>query len=224
MLLWLPSLLTADEVRELRGAAARGEFVDGGQSAPGLAAAAIKRNEQLSPKSSLHRRVTEVVIGALNRSETFRTAALPKVIQPAILSRYRAGMGYGTHIDNPIRRYPVPMRLDLSITLFLTEPSAYEGGELVIETPFGEQSIKLPAGDGVLYPTTMLHRVENVTAGERLVAVTWIQSMVQDQGKRSLLWELAQVTQWAQEAAPNSKPSHQLSNVRANLVRMWATD
>jgi PKHD-type hydroxylase len=224
MLLWLPSLLTPDEVRQLRDAAAQGEFVDGGQSAPGLAAAAIKRNEQLSPRSTLHKQITQVIIGALNRSETFRTAALPKVIQPPILSRYRTGMGYGTHIDNPVRRYPVPMRLDLSITLFLAEPTSYEGGELVIETPYGEQSIKLPAGHGVLYPTTMLHRVETVTAGERLVVVTWIQSMVQDQGKRSLLWDLAQVTQWALEAAPNSKPYHQLSNIRANLVRMWATD
>ncbi len=224
MLLWLPNVLTVDEVRELRAIASKGDFVDGGQSAPGLAAAEIKRNEQLSTQSGLHKHVTQVIAGALNRSETFRTAALPKVIQPPILSRYRAGMGYGTHIDNPIRRWPVPMRLDLSITLFLAEPGGYEGGELVIETPYGEQSIKLPAGHGVLYPTTMLHRVETVTAGERLVAVTWIQSMVQDQGKRSLLWELAQVTQWAQEAAPDSKPYHQLSNVRANLVRMWATD
>ena len=224
MLLWLPNLLTPDEVRELREAASKGEFVDGSQSAPGLAAAAIKRNEQLSPRSTLHKHVTQVIMAALNRSETFRTAALPKVIQPPILSRYRAGMGYGTHIDNPIRRWPVPMRLDLSITLFIAEPGSYEGGELVIETPYGEQSIKLPAGHGVLYPTTMLHRVETVSAGERLVVVTWIQSMVQDQGKRSLLWELAQVTQWAHEAAPNSKPYHQLSNVRANLVRMWATD
>lgn len=224
MLLWLPQILTADEVRALREAAARGEFVDGAQSSPGLAAIQVKRNEQLSTRTTLHKEVAQVIIGALNRSETFRTAALPKAIQPPILSRYRAGMGYGTHIDNPIRRWPVPMRLDLSITLFLNEPTDYEGGELVIETPYGEQSIKLPAGHAVLYPTTMLHRVETVTTGERLVGVTWIQSMVQDQGKRSLLWELAQVTQWAQDVAANSKPYHQLSNVRANLVRMWATD
>ncbi|MFO1152351.1 MAG: Fe2+-dependent dioxygenase [Rhodospirillales bacterium] len=224
MLLWLPNILGDDEIRELREAAAKGEFVDGGQSAPGLAAAAIKRNEQLAPQSPLHKRITQVVMGALNRSETFRTAALPKIIQPPILSRYRAGMGYGTHIDNPIRRWPVPMRLDLSITLFLVAPESYGGGELVLETPYGEKSVKLPAGHGILYPTTMLHRVETVSAGERLVAVTWIQSMVQDQGKRSLLWELAQVTQWAQDTAPNSKPYHQVSNARANLVRMWATD
>jgi PKHD-type hydroxylase len=110
------------------------------------------------------------------------------------------------------------------MTLFIAGPDDYQGGELVVETPYGEQSIKLPAGHGILYPTTMLHRVETVSAGERLVVVIWIQSMVQDQGKRSLLWDLAQVTQWAQDAAPNSKPYHQLSNIRANLVRMWATD
>jgi PKHD-type hydroxylase len=224
MLLWLPQLLTADDVAALVRLGDVGEFVDGGESAPGLAAAAVKRNEQLSPRAAQHQRLSQVVLTALGRSETFRTAALPKIIQPPILARYRSGMGYGTHIDNPIRRFPVPMRLDLSITLFLSPPEAYDGGELVIETPYGEQSIKLPAGDGILYPTTMLHRVNTVRAGERLVAVTWIQSMVQDQGKRQILYELAQVTQWAYQTAPETKPYHQLSNIRANLIRMWATD
>lgn len=224
MLLWLPSLLTTEELDALSRLAASGAFVDGGESAPGLAAADIKRNQQLSPRAAEHQELTRSILTALNRSETFRTAALPKLIQPPILARYRTGMGYGTHIDHPVRRFPVPMRLDLSITLFLSPPDAYAGGELVIETPYGEQSIKLPAGDGILYPTTMLHRVETVRSGERLVAVTWIQSMVQDQAKRSLLYELAQVNQWAQQAAPDSKPVHRLSNVRANLLRMWATD
>lgn len=224
MLLWLPKLLTEEEVARLVRLAAAGDFIDGAASAPGLAAAEIKRNEQLSPRSADHKAMAQLVLAALDRSETFRTAALPKRIQPPILARYRAGMGYGTHIDHPLRRFPMPMRLDLSITLFLSPPDRYEGGELVIETPYGEQAIKLPSGDGILYPTTMLHRVDTVRAGERLVAVTWIESMVQDQAKRSLLYELAQVTQWAHQTAPESKPSLQLSNIRANLVRMWATD
>ncbi len=224
MLLWLPQLCTADEVVALRRIAARGEFVDGGQSAPGLGAAGIKRNEQLSSRSPLYREMAELVLRAFDRSETLRTAALPKIIQPPILSRYSVGMGYGTHIDNPVRRIPVPMRLDLSITLFLSEPDSYDGGELVIETPYGEKQIKLLAGDAVLYPTTMLHRVADIGRGERLAVVTWIQSMVQDQTKRSLLYELVQVTQWAGQVAPESPQYHQINNIRANLVRMWATD
>jgi PKHD-type hydroxylase len=149
---------------------------------------------------------------------------VPKLIRPPILSRYRPGMAYGTHIDNPVMRKPVPMRLDLSITVFLSEPDSYRGGELCVETPYGEKRIKLPAGDAVLYPTTMLHRVEEIASGERLAAVTWIQSMVQDQAKRTMLYELAVVVQWIHQGAPQSPNYHRLNNLRANLTRMWATD
>ena len=225
MLLWLSSMLTSPEIGRLREIAAAGDaFVDGGLSSPGLAAAGVKRNEQLSPQSPAFREVAQLVVRAMDRNETFRTAALPKIIQPPILSRYRVGMGYGIHIDSPIRRLPTPMRLDLSITIFLSEPNDYDGGDLEIQTPYGEKTIKLPAGDAVLYPTTMLHRVSDITRGERLAAVTWIQSMVQDQSKRALLYELAQLAQWAGQAVPDSPQYHQINNVRANLVRMWATD
>ena len=164
------------------------------------------------------------MLAALDRNETFRTAAVPKHIRPPILSRYRPGMSYGLHIDNPVMRRPVPMRLDLSITIFLSDATSYQGGELVIETPYGDKRIKLPPGDAILYPTTMLHRVEEVATGERLAAVTWIQSMVQDQAKRSILYDLAVVVHWMQTAAPQSPQYHRLNNTRANLVRMWATD
>jgi PKHD-type hydroxylase len=149
---------------------------------------------------------------------------VPKLIRPPVLSRYRPGMAYGTHIDTPIMRRPVPMRLDLSTTIFLSDPTTYAGGELCIETPYGEKRVKLPAGDAILYPTTMLHRVEEITEGERLAAVTWIQSMVQDQSKRSILYDLAVVTQWIQGAAPQSVQYQTLNNTRSNLTRMWATD
>lgn len=224
MLLWLPGVLTAEEVRSLRDIAANGEFKDGALSAPGLGAAGIKRNEQLATKTGDYERFAAVFDAALERNETFRTAAVPKILYPPTLSRYRPGMAYGTHIDNPIRRKPVPMRLDLSITVFLNDPKRYEGGELVVETPYGEKQVKLPPGDGILYPTTMLHRVAEVKSGERLAALTWIQSMVQDQSKRSILYDLALLTQWAMEKAPESPQYHKLNNTRANLVRMWATD
>jgi len=224
MLLWLPSVLTAEEVKLFRGIAARGMFENGALSAPGLGAAGVKRNEQLAPKTEDYEQFTRVFDSALDRNETFRTAAVPKLLYPPILSRYRPGMVYGTHIDNPIRRKPVPMRLDLSITVFLNNPDSYGGGELVVETPYGEKQVKLPAGDGILYPTTMLHRVAEVKSGERLAAVTWIQSMIQDQFKRSMVYDLALVTQWAMETAPESPQYHKLNNTRANLIRMWATD
>ncbi len=224
MLLWLPGVLTAEEVTLFRGIAAKGLFKDGALSAPGLAASGIKRNEQLAGETEDYKRFSRCFDAALERNETFRTAAVPKLLYPPILSRYRPGMVYGTHIDNPIRRKPVPMRLDLSITVFLNNPDSYSGGELVVETPYGEKQAKLPAGDGILYPTTMLHRVAEVKSGERLAAVTWIQSMIQDQFKRSMVYDLAMVTQWAMETAPESPQYHKLNNTRANLIRMWATD
>ncbi|MBK8176290.1 MAG: Fe2+-dependent dioxygenase [Rhodospirillales bacterium] len=224
MLLALQGLLASGEVAELDRIAGEGTFVDGAVSSPGLAAQGIKRNEQLALSSTHQARVDQIVLGALDRNETFRIAAVPKLIRPPVLSRYRPGMAYGTHIDNPVMRKPTPMRLDLSITIFLRDPRSYDGGELVVETPYGEKQVKLPAGDAVVYPTTMLHRVAEITRGERLAAVTWIQSMVADQAKRSLLYELALVNHWVQTAAPQSPQHHRLSNVRANLVRMWATD
>jgi PKHD-type hydroxylase len=224
VLLVLQGLLAPTEVTTLREIAREGAFVDGSISSPGLAAAGVKRNEQLSLASEHQRRVEEIVLGALDRNETFRIAAVPKLIRPPVLSRYRTGMSYGTHIDNPVMRRPVPMRLDLSTTIFLGEPAGYDGGELCIETPYGEKRIKLPAGDAILYPTTMLHRVETVTRGERLAAVTWIQSMVQDPAKRAILYDLAVVAHALLGAAPNSPQTHTLNQTRANLVRMWATD
>lgn len=224
MLLWLQNVLNANEVKTLREIGATGRFSDGALSAPGLGATGVKRNEQLTLKTKDHERMAQLVLGALDRNETFRTAAIPKLIYPPILSRYRNGMAYGTHIDNPIRRQPQALRLDLSITIFLSDPETYVGGELVVETPYGEKQAKMPAGHAILYPTTMLHRVAEVKKGERLAAVTWIQSMVREQEKRTMLYDLAQVTQWAYQTAPDSAPYHKLNNTRANLTRMWATD
>lgn len=134
-------------------------------------------------------------------------------------------MAYGVHIDNPIMRRPVPMRLDLSITAFLSDPDHYTGGELCIEMPYGEKRIKLPAGDAVLDPTTKPHRVVEVTSGERLAARHLDpETMVHEQAKRSMLYDLAVVTQWAHSVAPESPNYHRLNNTRANLTRMWAID
>lgn len=224
MLLWLQKILDADEIARLGRLAEQANFLDGGLSAPELGRKGVKKNLEMKIRSKQQTQFEEIVLAALERNETFRTAAVPKVIQRPILSKYDVGMHYGTHIDNPIQRHPEPMRLDLSITIFLREPDTYGGGELVLDTGYGEKAIKLPAGDGMLYPTTMLHRVAPVTSGYRLAAITWIQSMVRDQAQRQILYDLALSTQWALKTAPESPDYHRLNNARANLIRMWATD
>lgn len=224
MLLWLQKILDADEIARLVRLSEQASFVDGGLTAPELARKGVKQNLEMKARSKQQAQVAEIVLAALERNETFRTAAVPKAIQRPILSKYDVGMHYGTHIDNPIQRHPEPMRLDLSITVFLKDPESYGGGELVLDTGYGEKAVKLPAGDGMLYPTTMLHRVAPVTSGQRLAAVTWIQSMVRDQAQRQILYDLALSTQWALRTAPESPEYHRLNNARANLIRMWATD
>lgn len=224
MLLWIQKLLDANEIETLRRIGAKGTFLDGGLTAPELGKKGVKKNLELKLRSKQQQDVAETVLGALERNETFRTAALPKTIQRPILSKYETGMFYGTHIDNPIQRSPEVMRLDMSITIFLNDPGSYGGGELVLDTGYGEKAVKLPAGDAMLYPTTMLHRVAEVTSGERLAAITWIQSMVRDQAQRQVLYDLALSTQWALRTAPESPEYHRLNNARANLIRMWATD
>jgi PKHD-type hydroxylase len=224
MLLWLQKILDGDEIARLVRLSEQGNFVDGGLTAPELGRKGVKKNLEMKKRSKHQSQVEEIVLAALERNETFRTAAVPKVIQRPILSKYDVGMHYGTHIDNPIQRSPEPMRLDLSITIFLKDPDSYGGGELVLDTGYGEKAVKLPAGDGMLYPTTMLHRVAPVTSGQRLAAVTWIQSMVRDQAQRQILYDLALSTQWALRVAPESPDYHRLNNARANLIRMWATD
>ncbi|MEQ8709311.1 MAG: Fe2+-dependent dioxygenase [Rhodospirillales bacterium] len=224
MLLWLQKLLTPEETGRLRKIGDQATFLDGGATAPELGRKGVKKNLELKMRSKQQTQVEEIVLAALNRNETFRTAAIPKHIQRPILSKYETGMHYGTHIDNPVQRSPEPMRLDLSLTLFLTEPESYAGGELVLDTGYGEKPVKLPAGDAMLYPTTMLHRVAEVTAGERLAAVTWIQSMVRDQAQRQILYDIAVSTNWVNQVAPETPEFHRLNNARANLLRMWATD
>lgn len=224
MLLVFPGILNADEVEKIRRIGQTGEFVDGAISAPALGRKGVKKNEQLRQSSKKQGMLTNLVFDALRRDETLQIAAVPQRYRVPLLSRYTPGMHYGTHVDMPVVDLVDPMRLDLSMTIFVNGPEDYDGGELILNTGYGEQTIKLPAGDAVMYPTNMLHRVNEVTRGERLVVITWIQSMVRDQEKRSILYELAQVTQWASKVAPESDPYHMLANARANLVRIWATD
>ena len=173
-------------------------------------------------KESMDRRPLEVM-GKLVQNPTYIAAAFAKKIATPFYARYTEGMYYGNHIDDPIMGPPNQRyRTDISITIFLNEPEAYDGGELVVSTAFGEQKVKLNAGDAVLYPSSSTHQVAEVTRGERLVVVTWLQSTIRDPAKREILYNLSQARETLIEKSPASKELEQLSNGYVNLLRMWS--
>ena len=178
MLVTLPDILTAAEVESVTAQIKAGSWVDGKYSAQGLAAD-VKRNLQLDPHPSTAPLDT-LIIAALSRNQTFKNLALPRKFMPPVYSAYRDGMAYGSHIDAPIMGLSPPLRVDISVTIFLSDPATYDDGALLIETMTGEEEIKLPAGSAVAYDADTLHRVAPVTQGERLAAVTWAQSYVRD--------------------------------------------
>ena len=221
MMLHIPRLLTGDEVGALLQIAAAGQFTDGRATA-GAALHGVKNNLQLEPTPEQDQRVQQIVIGALMRNPEFGSFALPRRIIPPRLTRCDAGMGYGSHIDQAFMGRGEPIRSDLSMTLFLSDPGLYEGGELVLETPIGEQEIKLPVGDAVVYATTVHHRVATVTQGTRLVAIAWMQSFVPDPARRQLLHDLRIAKDRVREANPGSEEAALLLRCHANLLRMWS--
>jgi PKHD-type hydroxylase len=222
MLITIDNLLDQQTLKAVRGLLGNAEFVDGKLSA-GKEAKPVKNNEELSLKSTLHQQLNQVVMGALVQNKTYQMAALPLKLATAFYARYTTGMTYGLHVDDPVMgpmtgRY----RSDISTTIFLSDKSAYEGGELIIKTAFGEQSIKLNAGSAVVYPSSSLHQVKEVTKGERLVAVTWAQSLVKSTEQRELLYDLAMARDTLIAERPQSSETRQVSKTYANLVRMWS--
>jgi predicted O-linked N-acetylglucosamine transferase (SPINDLY family)/predicted 2-oxoglutarate/Fe(II)-dependent dioxygenase YbiX len=213
-------VLTAEELTQLRALLANAQFIEGKLTAIGNAD--IKHNKQLSPSDQVETQVKSIVIAALARNLQFQQFACPKIIRPPLFSRYLPGMAYGSHIDNPLMGEMSSVRSDLSITLFLSEPESYEGGELVIEAGQSEYPVKLPAGAMVLYPTTYLHRVEPVTRGERLAAVTWVQSLLRRTDEREIIADLAQVQQLLLEKYGRTRAFDLISKTSANLLRKWA--
>ncbi len=222
MLLLIKQVLDQRQLVEVQTLLKNAEFVDGKFSA-GQEASAVKYNQELSPQSPLHRRLNAVVMGALVQNQQYQQAVLPLRVATAFYARYEVGMGYGFHVDDPVMgpmagRY----RSDVSTTVFLNDGSDYEGGELVIQTSFGEQCIKGNAGDAVVYPSSSWHKVADIQSGTRLVAVTWAQSMVKDPNQRELLYQLAQARQGLLEKLPQSEETAKVSTVYANLVRQWS--
>ena len=224
MLVTVPAVLSSSEVSDFRMALSDADWVDGRVTA-GHQSARAKDNMQLPEDSPTARRLGAAVLAALERSPLFISAALPLKVFPPLFNRYRGGQSFGVHVDNAIRQVPgTPhrVRTDLSATLFLSAPDEYEGGELVVEDTYGTHSVKLPAGDMVLYPATSLHRVNSVTRGVRLASFFWIQSMVRDDGERSLLFDLDVAIQQVACTQPDHPSAVQLTGVYHNLLRRWA--
>lgn len=224
MMLAIPEVLTDAQLERVTGLLAEAEFVDGRLSA-GSRAGAVKQNEELAPGDAGSDLLNEVVAGSLFRHPTFQSAVLPSRLSGAYFARYTPGMAYGDHIDDPVMgqatgggRY----RSDVAITVFLSDPDAYDGGELQVRTSFGEQAVKLAAGSAITYPASSLHRVREVTRGERLVAVLWAQSLVRDPARRELLYELDVARQALMRVTPKAEVTETVDRVYGNLVRMWA--
>jgi PKHD-type hydroxylase len=200
------------------------EWVDGRVTA-GYQSARAKDNMQLPENHPAAQQLGEVILAALQRNALFMGAALPLRVFPPLFNRYRGGQAFGTHVDNAIRQVtgtPHCIRTDLSATLFFTGPDEYDGGELIVEDTYGVHQIKLPAGHMALYPSTSLHNVRPVTRGARVASFFWIQSMVRDDGRRTLLFDLDMAIQRLSQDVPDHPSAVQLTGVYHNLLRGWA--
>jgi len=222
MLLPLPGVLKADELSLVRALLAGARFVDGRLSA-GAAARRVKNNEEMEPAEQDLERLNRVVMGSLVRHPVYRAGALPLHVAAPLYARYRPGMTYGDHLDDPIMGTGgVMYRSDVAVTVFLSAPQEYDGGELVIRTSAGEQAVKYAAGDAVLYPASSIHHINPVTRGERLVAVTWVQSLVRDAARRELLYGLNAAREKLLQSAPEAEETAQVNAAYLNLIRMWS--
>lgn len=225
MLIAIPDVLDADGVTRLRALIDAADWVDGNVTS-GPQAALAKRNQQLPEDAPATREAAGIVLEALGRTPLFFAAALPLKVFPPLFNRYAGGQDFGLHVDNAIRIQrgtDFRIRSDLSATLFLEDPAAYDGGELVIEDQFGPQTVKLPAGHLVLYPASSLHRVTPVTRGVRTASFFWLQSMVRDDGERRTLFELDGAIQSVAAAQGQGDPVVvRLTGIYHNLLRRWA--
>jgi PKHD-type hydroxylase len=225
MLIQVRELLTPDELRQMRERLTHAAWVDGRATA-GDQAATVKHNQQLPQTGEDARALQAIVVAALNRHSLFFSAALPKRWLPPLFNRYSApGDTYGNHVDGSVRYVPGTgerVRTDLSCTIFLAEPDEYDGGELVIDDTFGPRSVKLAAGDMVLYPGTSVHRVEPVTRGTRLASFFWIESMVRSDEQRRLLFEMDRSLMHLRSTVGDTDPGVVgLTGAYHNLLRLW---
>ena len=211
-------------MRHARALLIGADWIDGRVTA-GPQSARAKDNRQLPENHPVAREIGDTIVTALQRNPLFVSAALPLRVFPPLFNRYDSGQAFGNHVDNAVRQVTGTahrIRTDLSATLFLAEPDEYDGGELHIEDTYGVHSVKLPAGHLVLYPSTSLHHVRPVTRGARVASFFWIQSMVRDDGQRTLLFDLDTAIQRVGTDVPDHPATVQLTGVYHNLLRRWA--
>ena len=222
MLTHIKGILDQHQLAAAHKLIAAGKYSDGSSSA-GMAARRVKHNEELALTQAHMSDLNNLVMNSLVNHPVYRSAALPLRIAAPYYAHYTEGMSYGEHVDDPIMGQGSELyRSDISITIFLNSPADYDGGELVIQTSFGEQQIKLPAGDAVLYPSSSTHRVAEVSRGERLVAVSWVQSLVQEPERRALLHDMNQARETLLRDKPDAEETRQVNQSYVNLVRMWS--
>ena len=224
MLLHIPAVLPLEAATQARLRLDQAQWTDGRVTA-GHQSVRVKHNLQLPEHHPVARELGDMIVSALESNPLFVSAALPLRVFPPLFNRYQGGHEFGNHVDNSIRQVTgtaFRIRTDLSATLFLSEPGEYAGGELVVEDTYGVHSVKLPAGHMVLYPSTSLHHVEPVTRGERVAAFFWIQSMVRDDGERTLLFDLDTAIQTLNQDLPDHPSALHLTGVYHNLLRRWA--
>lgn len=225
MTVHIEGVLNSSEITECRALLEDGQWVDGRETA-GVQAVHVKNNQQMDMGCENAMRTRRIILEALGRNLLFRSVALPRVIFPPMFNRYQSGVTYGSHVDNSVQAIPgtsgLVMRADLSITLFLSEPEEYEGGDLELETTAGSELIRLPAGDMIVYPTTMIHAVAPVTRGTRIASFFWVQSLVPEASDRSILFNLDRAIIDLRSRTEEDDPAVlSLTNTYHNLLRKW---
>ncbi len=221
MLTCIPEVLKAQELERIDELLARANYQDGKRSA-GYRAKRVKNNLQLERDDPNRQEINTIVLEALTRNRLFQRIAIPRSIRPPLISRYEPGMAYGAHVDDALMGGASRVRTDLAVTVFLSDRDQYEGGELMVGTSLGALAVKLPRGDAVVYPASTIHRVNPVSAGERLAAVTWVQSHVRDPLQRELLSDLDLLKQSLDQTNPADETTDLAFKVYSNLLRMWA--
>ncbi len=224
MLISIPDVLTRDQVAQARQILDQAEWVDGKVTA-GHQSAKAKDNMQIPENHPAAKQLGDMIMTALGKNPLFLSAALPLKVFPPLFNRYTGGQSFGTHVDNAIRQVsgtPIRIRTDLSATLFFTGPEEYDGGELCVEDTYGVKAVKLPAGHMVLYPSTSLHHVKPVTKGARICSFFWIQSMLRDDGHRTIMFDLDSAIQRISQDVPGHPSAVQLTGIYHNLLRQWA--
>ena len=223
MLLHIPDVLDPARVSQIRAALDAADWTDGRETV-GAQGAKVKRNRQLPDASPLRRQLGDAVLAALARSPLYHAATLPLRTLPPRFNRYEGGGEYGFHVDGAVMALSADaqLRSDISCTLFLSEPDDYDGGELIVSDTYGEHEVKLPAGDLIVYPSSSLHRVAPVTRGARVASFFWVQSLVRDDSRRRLLFELDTSIQSLTRSGADAAAVLQLTGVYHNLLRQWS--